>query len=98
MAYSDVSKPREGLIADWITHKVSRPEIMSRRRQNLSYDGDAAPSNDMEAALVRSTAVPRVEDGVDTRRKVRRCCQEKCLHAGIAQCLHDGREEVCSSG
>lgn len=38
--------------------------------------------------------MPRVQDGENECQEVGRCSEQKCLHAGEAECLHDRGEEV----
>lgn len=77
------------------TYKVSRSEVVRGRGENLTDDGDTTARDDVEAALAGPAAVPRVEDGIDARGKVRRCGEEERLHAGIPEGLDDGWEEIC---
>lgn len=68
---------------------------MSRGRNNLANNGQRAAKDDMEAMLVGSSAVPRVDNGVNKGSDIRWRGQKKRFHSGISKSLHNGREEVC---
>ena len=76
------------------THKVPSANIVSRHRKNLPHNGNNAPNDNMEAALLRPTTMPGIHYGKDPGKEVWGRGKEKCFHFGVAKGLDDRRKEI----
>lgn len=76
------------------TYKVAGARIMSRSRQDLAdYRSDTA-GNNMEAPVIRLSAVPRVRNREEAGEEIRRGGKKEGLDLSEAERLDDSREEV----
>lgn len=79
------------------TYEIAGANVQRRRGQDLTHDRRNAASNNMEAALVRPAAVPRVCNGEQAGKDIGRRGEEEGLDLREAKGLHDSWEEVCGA-